>query len=136
MAKKIVDMRSRPAFLHDFYGATPGTKEYEVVKWINRRVGSKNDEHFVRSKSIHGFVDEVRETGITKAVLVGRDTPAIRITNDQIKPGSVLALVPDDWLATDRSFASPALTRAAYLQHLVRRLRAPRGAPPSGASWS
>jgi predicted TIM-barrel fold metal-dependent hydrolase len=85
MGKKIVDMRSRPAFLHDFYGATPGTKEYEVVKWLNRRVGSKNDEHFVRSKSIQGFVDEVRETGITKAVLVGRDTPAIRISNDQIK---------------------------------------------------
>jgi len=85
MAKKIVDMRSRPAFLHDFYGATPGTKEYEVVKWLNRRVGSKNDEHFVRSKTIQGFIEEVQETGITKAVLVGRDTPAIGISNDQIK---------------------------------------------------
>jgi len=85
MGKKIVDMQSRPALLHDFYGATPGTKEYEVVKWVNRRVGSKNDEHFVRSKSIQGFIDEVRETGITKAVLVGRDTPATRISNDQIK---------------------------------------------------
>jgi hypothetical protein len=77
-------MRSRPAFLHDFYGATPGTKEYEVVKWLNRRVGSKNDEHFVRSKSIQGFVDEVRETGITTAVVVGRDTPSLRISNDKI----------------------------------------------------
>jgi hypothetical protein len=85
MAKKIIDMRSRPAFLHDFYGATPGTKEYDVVRWLNRRVGSKNDEHFVRSKTIQAFVEEVRETGITKAVLVGRDTPAIQITNDQIK---------------------------------------------------
>lgn len=84
MARKIVDMRSRPAFLHDFYGATPGTKEYEVVKWLNRRVGSKNDEHFVRSKSIQGFVDEVRETGITTAVVVGRDTPSLRISNDKI----------------------------------------------------
>jgi predicted TIM-barrel fold metal-dependent hydrolase len=84
MARKIVDMRSRPAFLHDFYGATPGTKEYEVVKWLNRRVGSKNDEHFTRSKSVEGFVEEVRETGITAAVVVGRDTPSLRIPNDQI----------------------------------------------------
>ena len=43
MGRKIVDMRSRPAFLHDFYGASPGTKDYEVVKWLNRRTGSKND---------------------------------------------------------------------------------------------
>ena len=45
MAKKVIDMRSRPAFLHDFYGKTPGTPEYEVVKWLNGRVGSKNVEH-------------------------------------------------------------------------------------------
>ncbi len=57
MATKVIDMRSRPSFLHDFYGATPGTKEYEVVKWLNRRVGSKNDEHFTRSKTIKGFVE-------------------------------------------------------------------------------
>jgi len=85
MAKKIIDMRSRPAFLHDFYGATPGTKEYDVVRWLNRRVGSKNDEHFVRSKTLEGFVAEVRETGITRAVVVGRDTPALRIPNEQIQ---------------------------------------------------
>ena len=41
MAKKVIDMRSRPAFLHDFYGKTPGTQEYEVTylgkannKWL------------------------------------------------------------------------------------------------------
>ena len=84
MGRKIVDMRSRPAFLHAFYGATPGTKEFEVVKWLNRRVGSKNDEHFTRSKSVEGFVEEVRETGITAAVVVGRETPGIRVSNDQI----------------------------------------------------
>jgi hypothetical protein len=47
-----------------------------------------------------------------------------RITPERIR--AVLALVPDDWLATDQSFASPALARDAYLQHLVRRLQAPR----------
>lgn len=85
MSKKIIDMRSRPAFLHDFYGATPGTKEYEVAKWLNRRVGSKHDEHFVRSHTLEGFVAEVRESGITTAVVVGRDTPSLSISNDRIK---------------------------------------------------
>lgn len=85
MKTPIVDMRSRPSFLHDFYGATPGTKEYDVVKWLNRRVGSKNDEHFTRSKTIEGFVEEIREVGIAAAVVVGRDTPGIKHSNDQIK---------------------------------------------------
>lgn len=83
-AQKVIDMRSRPSFLHDFYGATPGTKEYEVVKWLNRRVGSKDDEHFTRSKTVEGYVKEIRETGITTAVVVGRDIPGIRHSNDQI----------------------------------------------------
>jgi predicted TIM-barrel fold metal-dependent hydrolase len=83
--RKIIDLRSRPSFLHDFYGATPGTKEYEVAKWLNRRVGSKHDEHFVRSHTLEGFVDEVRESGISSAVVVGRDTPSLSISNDRIK---------------------------------------------------
>lgn len=84
MKRKILDMRSRPAFLHDFYGATPGTSEFEVAKWLNRRVGSKNDEHFTRSSTIETFVEEVREVGIAAAVVVGRDTPNLAITNDRI----------------------------------------------------
>jgi len=84
MTTKIIDMRSRPAFLHDFYGATPGTGEYEVAKWLNRRVGSKNDEHFARSTSTEAFVEEIREAGITAAVVVGRDTPNLTVSNDQI----------------------------------------------------
>jgi predicted TIM-barrel fold metal-dependent hydrolase len=84
MSRKIIDMRSRPSFLHDFYGATKGTNEYEVAKWLNRRVGSKDDEHFTRSKNIEAFVEEVREVGITAAVVVGRDTPTLTTGNDQI----------------------------------------------------
>jgi hypothetical protein len=38
----------------------------------------------------------------------------------------VVALVPDAWLATDGAFASPAAVRAAYVQHLSRRLQQPR----------
>ncbi len=83
--RKIIDLRSRPSFLHDFYGATPGTREYEVAKWLNRRVGSRHDEHFVRSHTLEGFVAEVRESGITSAVVVGRDTPSLSISNDRIR---------------------------------------------------
>lgn len=83
--RKIIDLRSRPAFLHDFYGATPGTNEYEVTKWLNRRVGSKHEEHFVRSLTLEGFIAEVRESGITTAVVVGRDTPSLSIPNDRIR---------------------------------------------------
>jgi predicted TIM-barrel fold metal-dependent hydrolase len=84
MKADIVDMRSRPSFLHDFYGATPGTKEYEVVKWLNRRVGSKDDEHFARSKTVGDFIAEIRESEIQTAVVVGRDIPGIRHSNDEI----------------------------------------------------
>jgi len=38
----------------------------------------------------------------------------------------VVALVPDAWLASDKAYAGPALARDAYVQHLSRRLAAPR----------
>ncbi|CAG0990022.1 hypothetical protein MTYP_02233 [Methylophilaceae bacterium] len=81
---KIIDLRSRPSFLHDFYGASSGTAAYDVARWLNRRTGSKNDEHFTRSSTLEGFVGEIRESGISKAVVVGRDTPALTIPNDRI----------------------------------------------------
>ena len=84
MAKQVIDMRSRPAFLHDFYGKTPGTKEYEVVKWLNGRVGSKDPEHFTRSKDIASFVQEIKASGISASVVVGRDTASIKHSNDEI----------------------------------------------------
>ena len=84
MPRPIIDMRSRPAFLHDFYGATPGTQEYETAKWLNRRLGSKHDEHFIRSQTLEGYIEEIREVGISQAVVVGRDTPNIKISNDYI----------------------------------------------------
>ncbi|HML27266.1 MAG TPA: amidohydrolase family protein, partial [Hyphomicrobium sp.] len=84
MSQRIIDIRSRPAFLHDFYGARRWTPEFETAKWLNRRVGSKEDEHFVRSQSLRGFLQEIRDAGITKSVVIGRDTPAIQNTNDDI----------------------------------------------------
>ena len=84
MAKKVIDMRSRPAYLHDFYGKTPGTPEFEVVKWLNGRVGAKHVEHFTRSRDREAFVREIKDTRITASVIVGRDTPAIKHSNDEI----------------------------------------------------
>jgi len=84
MTLRIIDMRSRPSFLHDFYGATPGTPSYDVVRWLNTRVGSRDPMHFTRSRDVGAFVDEVREAGIDRAVVVGRDTPGVRHSNDEI----------------------------------------------------
>jgi predicted TIM-barrel fold metal-dependent hydrolase len=81
---RIIDLRSRPSFLHDFYGKTPGTKAYETARWLNRRTGSQDDEHFARSTTIDAFVEEVKDAGVSQAVIVGRDTPALRHTNDEI----------------------------------------------------
>lgn len=82
---KIIDMRCRPAFLHDFFGATPGTPEYDTARWLNRRVGTRgSDEYFVRSRTREGFLAEVRDAGLSKAVVVGRHTPAQHLPIDTI----------------------------------------------------
>lgn len=82
---KIIDMRCRPAYLHDFFGKTPGTPDYEVVKWLNRRVGTRgSDEHFARSLTPEGFLAEVSDAGLHRAVVVGRHTPTQHLPNDTI----------------------------------------------------
>ncbi len=81
----VIDMRCRPAFLHDFFGRTPGTPDYETVKWLNRRVGTRGDvEHFARSATPQGFLSVVREARLTHAVVVGRHTPTQHLPNDEI----------------------------------------------------
>ncbi|HYJ42664.1 MAG TPA: HipA family kinase [Steroidobacteraceae bacterium] len=52
------------------------------------------------------------------AAMMARITPALI--------QDVVALVPDDWLASDKAFASPELARESYIQHLSRRLQSPR----------
>jgi len=82
---KVIDLRCRPAYLHDFFGATPGSTEYATARWLNRRVGTRgNDEHFARSLTPLGFLDEVRDAGLSKAVVVGRHTPTQHLPNDLI----------------------------------------------------
>lgn len=81
---RIIDLRCRPSFLHDFYGKTPGTQAYETARWLNRRTGSHDDEHFARSTDLDAFVEEVKAAGLSQAVIVGRDTPTLRHTNEEI----------------------------------------------------
>jgi predicted TIM-barrel fold metal-dependent hydrolase len=80
----IIDLRNRPALLHDFYGARSGTPEFETAKWLNLRVGSKDAEHFTRSRTEAGYVEEIRESGILRATVIGRDTPTVSNDNDEI----------------------------------------------------
>lgn len=81
----IIDLRCRPAYLHDFFGATPGSSEYETARWLNRRVGTNgNDAHFTRSLTQDGFLAEIRESGLARAVVVGRHTPFQHLPNDRI----------------------------------------------------
>lgn len=82
---KIIDMRCRPAFLHPFFGAVPGSAEHATARWLNRRVGTRGDDaHFERSLTHEGFLAEVRDAGLHKAVVVGRHTPAQHLPNERI----------------------------------------------------
>jgi predicted TIM-barrel fold metal-dependent hydrolase len=85
MSCRIVDIRNRPAFLHDFYGARRGTPEFETARWLNGRTGSRDVEHFARSQTEAGYIEEIREAGIAAATVIGRDTPGIRNDNDEIR---------------------------------------------------
>lgn len=80
----IVDMRLRPTWLHRFFGSTPGTPEYEVVRWLNRRVGSEDVDHFTASGSLPELLAEMDQAGIAVGVMVGRSTPTVRIPNDDL----------------------------------------------------
>jgi len=80
----IIDMRCRPAYLHDFFGATPGNAAYDGARWLNRRVGSLRDDHFTPSLTKPGFLAQIKAAGVSKAVVVGRHTPDQHLPNDQI----------------------------------------------------
>ncbi|MFT3671185.1 amidohydrolase family protein [Aestuariivirga sp.] len=81
----VIDMRCRPSYLHDFFGRTAGTPEFETARWLNRRVGTREaDTHFTRSSTPAGFLQEVRTAGLSHAVVVGRHTPSQFISNDFI----------------------------------------------------
>ncbi len=81
---KIIDLRNRPAFLHEFYGATPGSPGYATAKWLNQRLGSLDPEHFKRSLTLPDYLRELDAAGLHRTVVVGRETPEIVIDNDSL----------------------------------------------------
>lgn len=81
---RIIDIRNRPAAWHDFYGATPHSAGWDTAGWLNRRVGSRDDRHFERSYTRDGYLAEIDRAGITHAVLIGRDTPGVATSNDDV----------------------------------------------------
>ena len=114
----IVDMRSRPSFLHAFFGAEPNTPQYDVVKWLNKRVGSHDLEHFTRAKDPEGVVSEMDDAGISVAVMVARSVPGVRVSNDDLAAvaargsGRLVAIASVDPLELGRDAAVAEATRA------------------------
>lgn len=88
---RIIDIRNRPSSWHDFYGATPDSPGWYTARWLNRRVGSREDRHFERSYTREGYLAEIDAAGIHHAVLIGRDTPGVATSNDAVH----------DWLRGD-----------------------------------
>ncbi|GJD43998.1 hypothetical protein AFCDBAGC_1860 [Methylobacterium cerastii] len=80
----VVDMRSRPTFLHAFFGAEPDTPSYGVVRWLNKRVGTQEIDHFTRGMTVEGFRSEMDDAGIDVAIMVARSVPGVRIPNDAL----------------------------------------------------
>lgn len=115
---RIVDMRLRPPFLHPFFGAAPGTEAYELVRWVNRRVGSADPEHFARYTTLEHVLTGMDEAGIDLGVMVGRSTPSVRIENDTLaslaaqSQGRLIGVASVDPLALGRADAVAEARRA------------------------
>ena len=120
--RRIIDMRLRPSFLHAFFGATPGTPDYETVRWVNRRVGSKDVDHFSFYRDLPQTIAGMDEAGIDLGVVVGRSTPSVRIANTAIADlaaqsgGRLLGVASVDPVALGREDA------AAEARHAISTL--------------
>jgi predicted TIM-barrel fold metal-dependent hydrolase len=77
-------MRTRPTFLHKFFGGEPGCPEFETVRWLNRRVGAEDPDHFQRADNLDKYLAEMSDAGIGIGIMVGRSTPTVRISNDDL----------------------------------------------------
>ncbi len=115
---KLIDMRLRPPFLHAFFGALPGTPEYELVRWVNRRLGAADPDHFTRYATLDDVVAGMDEAGIDVGITVGRSTPTVRIENDTIaalavqSKGRLIGVASVDPLALGREAAVKEAERA------------------------
>lgn len=80
----IVDARLRPPFLHPFFGAKRDTAEFELVRWVNRRVGAADPDHFAGYRTMADVIAGMDAAGISRGITVGRSTPTVRIANDSV----------------------------------------------------
>lgn len=80
----IIDMRLRPPFLHAFFGGVPDSPERDVVRWVGRRVGAADPGHFERYATWTDVRAGMDEAGIGLGVVVGRSTPTVRVSNDDV----------------------------------------------------
>lgn len=114
----IVDMRNRPSWLHKFFGSTPGTPEYDVVRWLNKRVGTKDIEHFTKSPDMKSFTAELDAADIAVGLMVARSTPTVRVSNDELATvakdshGRMLGVASVDPLQLGRQKALDEVERA------------------------
>lgn len=117
-ATRIIDMRLRPPFLHPFFGALPDGPERELVRWVNRRVGAVDPDHFTRYAKLDDVLAGMDEAGIERGVTVGRSTPAVRIENDAIASlvaqsgGRLIGVASVDPVALGRQAALAEAERA------------------------
>ncbi len=117
-APQIIDMRLRPPFLHPFFGAEPGTADHDLVRWVNRRVGAADPDHFTRYATLPDVLAGMDEAGIDLGITVGRSTPTVRIANDTIaalatqSEGRLIGVASVDPLALGRQGAVTEAERA------------------------
>ena len=115
---QLIDMRLRPPFLHPFFGAKPGSAESALVRWVNRRVGAADPDHFERYANMTDVLAGMDEAGIGLGVTVGRSTPTVRIENDTIAAlaaqsrGRLIGVASVDPLALGREAAVAEAMRA------------------------
>jgi predicted TIM-barrel fold metal-dependent hydrolase len=125
MAPPIVDMRIRPTWLHKFFGSTPGTPEYDVVRWLNKRVGSKDVDHFAHSTTLPQMLAEMDAADIAVGTMVARSTPSVHIDNDDVAAvakdsnGRLLGVASVDPSAVGVQNALKELNRSASTLGLI-----------------
>ena len=114
----IIDMRNRPTWLHPFFGGAPGTPDYEVVRWLNKRVGSLDVDHFTKATDLNGYLSEIAAAEIVYAFMVGRSTPSVHISNDDLADlarksgGKLIAVASVDPVALGAKAACAEVERA------------------------
>ncbi len=115
---EIIDMRLRPPFLHSFFGGVSGSPDQDLVRWVNRRVGAADPNHFTAYRNLEQVLAGMDEAGIATGVTVGRSTPIVRIANDDVAAlatqsgGRLIGVASVDPLALGRDAAVAEARRA------------------------